>query len=248
MSKVFLLGVGIDAVTRDQAMERLRTFLHIDGQHHVMTPNNEMLVEATRNAPFHALLNHTALNIADSTGLLLAARLTGQRLPERVTGVDTVTRLCAALDASHPVFLLGAAPGVAERAAAALQKKNPRLVIAGTFAGSPKQEDAHGIVDRINASGAHILFVAYGAPAQDFWIARHLAAMPSVKLAIGVGGTFDFLAGTAKRAPKILRSVGLEWLWRLFTQPRRFRRIIRAVFLFPLLILRHGRFLREETR
>ena len=212
-----------------------------------MTPNNEMLVEAVRNEPFRNLLSRTALNLPDSTGLLFAARSTGQVLPMRVTGVDTVERVCASLDASCPVFLLGGAPGVAGTAADALRAKNPALVVAGTFAGSPREEDASAIVELINRSGAHLLLVAYGAPAQDLWIANHLPSMPSVRVAMGVGGTFDFLAGVQKRAPHMVRRLGLEWIWRVVRQPSRLPRIIRATVLFPLLVLRHGRSLRAEA-
>lgn len=247
MPRILLLSVPVDAVTADEATARILQMLRESAQSHVMTPNNEMLVEAVHNAPFRTLLGRTALNLPDSTGLLLAARFTGQALPMRVTGVDTVERVCASLDASCPVFLLGGAPGVAEMAAGALVAKNPSLAVAGTFAGSPREEDAPAIVERINRSGARLLLVAYGAPAQDLWIDRHLPSLPSVRVAMGVGGTFDFLAGVQKRAPKAVRRLGLEWLWRLVHQPSRLPRIIRATVRFPLLVLRHGRFLHGET-
>ncbi len=204
-----------------------------------MTPNNEMLVEASKNHAFHALLNRTALNLPDSTGLLWAAGWTDQRLPERVTGIDTVTDLCAVIDDATPVFLLGAGEGVAERAASALRSRNPRLVIAGTFAGSPKPEDVADIVRRVNESGAKLLFVAYGSPAQDLWIDAHLKEMPSVHVAMGIGGTFDFLAGTKQRAPAWMRSLGLEWLYRFIQEPSRWRRMWNAVVVFPWLVI-HG--------
>lgn len=247
MERVWLLSVPVDAVTADEAVARILRMLHESGQSHVMTPNNEMLVEAARNESFAGLLRRTALNLPDSTGLLLAARFTGQMLPMRVTGVDTAERVCASLDASCPVFLLGGAPGVAGTAADALRVQNPALVVVGTFAGSPREEDASAIMELINRSGARLLLVAYGAPAQDFWIDRHLSSMPSVRVAMGVGGTFDFLAGVQKRAPNIVRRFGLEWLWRLVHQPSRLPRIIRATVRFPLLVLRHGRFLHGET-
>ncbi len=240
-ASVTLLGVTIDAVTVPQALGRLREFLASGRAHHVVTPNNEMLVAAARDPAFRAVLNVAALRLPDSTGLLLAAGCTGQRLPGRVTGVDTVTTLCATLDSATPVFLLGAQPGVAERAAAAIQATNPRLTIAGTHAGSPKPEDAPGIIAKINVSGGRLLLVAFGAPAQDLWIAKYLTSLPFVRVAIGVGGTFDFLAGERSRAPGILRSVGLEWLWRLLQEPCRWKRIWTAVIMFPLMVLRYGK-------
>lgn len=239
-SRVHLLGVAIDAVTAGEAIVRIRSFLAGSTQHHVMTPNSEMLVEASKNESFRNLLNRSALNIPDSAGLLWAARHTHQHLPERVAGVDTVERLCKELGGTHPVFLLGAGEGVAARAADVLKKRNPGLNVVGTYAGSPREADAAGIIDRINAVAPHLLLVAYGAPAQDEWIDRHLSELPSVKVAMGVGGTFDFIAGVQKRAPAFFRSLHLEWLWRVIREPKRIGRIFKAVVVFPFLIMRFG--------
>lgn len=241
MDRVRLLGIPIDPLTAGEAVMRLKEFLADGRQHHVMTPNSEMLVAASKDGPFRALLNRTDLNIPDSQGLLYAARWTGQFLPERVTGVDTVQAFCATLTKDIPVFLLGAAPGVAEAAAETLKRRNPGLNIAGTFAGSPRDEDASDILQRITVSGAQVLFVAYGAPKQDLWIDRHLKELPSVKIAMGIGGTFDFIAGTQVRAPAVFRNLGLEWLWRVVREPKRIGRILTAVVVFPMMILKQGR-------
>jgi len=245
MPRIFLLGVPLDPVTRMEAVALIRGFLKEEAQRHVMTPNNEMLVEAFHNPPFWKILNETALNIPDSVGLLKLAHWTGQHLPERVTGVDTVTQLCGELTEETPVFLLGAAPGVAERAAEKLMQSNPRLRIAGCTAGSPRNEDAPAILKAIRAAAPHLLLVAYGAPAQDLWIANNLKELPSVRVAIGVGGTFDFLAGTRKRAPLRIQMMGLEWLWRLIREPARIGRIWRAVAVFPVLVIVHGKMKQE---
>lgn len=241
MSRVTLLGVPIDALTKREALDRLRSMLVARTQGHVMTPNAEMLVESGENSTFRSVLERSALNLPDSVGLLWMARLTGQRIPERVTGVDTVTALLETVSAEHPVFLLGAALGVADRAAAELRKRNPALRIVGTHAGSPRNEDAAAIIAMINRAAPHLLLVAFGAPAQDLWIAEHLRELPSVRVAIGVGGTFDFLAGTARRAPKFLQSIGCEWLWRVLREPWRIRRILNAVVVFPVLVMRYGK-------
>src|SRR3989338_1761189 len=222
MQRISLLGVQIDSLTKEEALTKLRSMLQATMQHHVMTPNNEMLVESTRNPGFRSVLQKSDLNLPDSTGLLFAARLTGQSLHERVPGVDTVQELLQNLGPEHPVFFLGAAEGIAERAGAVMQKQNPRLKVAGCYSGSPRDS---GLVERINAAKPHLLLVAFGAPKQDLWIAHHLKQMPSVRVAMGVGGTFDFLAGKIRRAPGLLRSLGLEWFWRLVQEPRRFGRI-----------------------
>lgn len=233
MPRIHILGVPVDPLTRVQVIECIRSMLNERAFHHVMTPNSEMLVEASKNPPFRELLNRTDLNIADSSGMLWAARRTGQKLPERVTGVDTVMELCRTLPAEYPVFLLGAWGDTAAKAADALKKDNPQLKIAGAFAGSPKDDDADGIVQRINESGARLLLVAYGAPKQDMWIDKHRDRLMHIRVAMGVGGTFDFIAGVHKRAPMLFQSLGIEWLWRVVREPKRFPRIWRAVVVFP---------------
>lgn len=238
MNRVSILGVPIDALTRQEAVQRIAAMLNEKQFHHVMTPNSEMLVEASKNPSFHALLNRTDLNIADSAGMLWAAKRTDQFLPERVTGVDTVIDLCQKLSEDTPVFLLGAWGDTALKAAQVLQKKNPHLRIVGSYAGSPKQEDVHSLIQMINDSGAHLLLVAFGAPKQDLWIDAYRDRLIHVRVAMGVGGTFDFIAGVHKRAPKIFQNLGIEWLWRLMREPKRFPRIWRAVVTFPWMVLR----------
>ncbi len=166
-------------------------------------------------------------------------------LPERVTGSDLFIPLIKLLaDKGQSIFLLGAAPGVAETVAAKLGEQITNLRIAGTYSGSPSPEEAAHILQRITASKADALFVAFQFPKQDIWIAEHLPQLPQVKLAIGIGGTFDFVAGTAhkdyarkaKRAPKLLQALHLEWLWRLLTQPYRWRRISNATISFIRLV------------
>jgi N-acetylglucosaminyldiphosphoundecaprenol N-acetyl-beta-D-mannosaminyltransferase len=237
MQRVLILGVPIDPVTQDEAVLRISQMLSDGGKHHVMTPNNEMLVKASSNETFKSLLQSSELNLPDSVGLLWAAKRTGQRLPERVTGVDTVERILLSLSSGCPVFLLGGRKGVGRKAAQKLKAQNPKLNVT-TFEGSPSQEDAVEIIKRINDSGACLLLVAYGAPAQDLWINQHLLNLTSVRVAMGIGGTFDFLSGSIKRAPKWMQCAGLEWVWRLLMQPTRIGRIYTAVIRFPLLVLR----------
>lgn len=239
MARIFLLGVPLDAVTFPQGLERIRGMLESGVQCHVMTPNSEMLVEATRNPDFLAVLRHTALNLPDSIGLLWMAWLTGQKIPERVAGVDLVSQLCMRLNANVRVFLLGGGVGVGGRAAEFLQTRNASLNIVGVHAGSPRDENAEDILRCVNAAKPHLLLVAFGAPKQDLWIAKYLSRMPSVRVAMGVGGTFDYFAGVQKRAPVVFRRVGMEWLWRLIREPKRFMRIWNAVVVFPWLVVRY---------
>ncbi|MBU0766793.1 WecB/TagA/CpsF family glycosyltransferase [Patescibacteria group bacterium] len=243
---ITLLGVPIDRVTSREAVDlllqfmepsRLKRFFHLGGQHHVMTPNSEMLVEATRNKHFKKILQSTSLNIPDSVGLLYMARLTGNKFPERVTGIDTVTKLFKKLNKNHSVFLLGGEEGVAVKAAKKMKSINPQLKIVGTHAGSPSDKDSEEIVAKIQKAKPHLLLVAFGAPKQDLWIAKYLKDLPSVRVAMGVGGTFDFITGKQKRAPRWMRNLGLEWLGRLVREPKRVGRIFKAVVVFPVLVL-----------
>lgn len=209
------------------------SMLRSEKQHQTVTVNSEMLVASLSHKNFHDVLIRSDLNLPDSQGIVWMGGYTGQIVPERVTGVDTVSALCSRLTEADPIFLLGAAPGVAERAAAVLMEKYPHLRVAGTVSGSPRGSEAQAIIAEIKKLEPRVLFVAFGSPAQELWIATHLSSLPSVRLAMGVGGTFDFLAGIRKRAPKAFQKLGLEWLWRLILEPRRLPRIFNAVIVFP---------------
>ena len=151
----------------------------------------------------------------------------GTPLPERVAGSALVYRLAEqAAQYGWRLFLLGAAPGVADEAAARFQDLYPDLEIAGTYAGSPDMAQNTSIVTFINQSKADLLFVAYGAPNQDKWIARNQEALSTVRLALGVGGSLDFVTGRSQRAPEWVQNLGLEWLYRLIKEPWRWRRML----------------------
>jgi N-acetylglucosaminyldiphosphoundecaprenol N-acetyl-beta-D-mannosaminyltransferase len=139
----------------------------------------------------------------------------------------------------YRLYLLGAAPGVAEEAATRLQALAPSLQIAGTYAGSPAPRAEDEIIEHVRDAQADILCVAYGAPAQELWIARNLSRLP-VAVAMGVGGAYDFLSGRQLRAPLFMQRLGLEWLYRLYRQPWRWRRML-AIPRFMLLVALRGR-------
>jgi len=239
--RITLLDIPIDALSQHEALLKISGFFKAKGQFHIATPNPEMLVEAQKNTAFKEVLQQTALNLPDGTGLLWAAKRKGSPLPERITGTDTLQALCS-LDLRicppEQIFLLGAAPGVAEKASAVLRQKNPMLRIVGTHAGSPRAEEEEEIIQKINAAQPTLLFIAFGAPQQDLWIARNLSKLRTVKVAMGVGGAFDFIIGKQKRAPQVMRRMGIEWLWRLIREPRRAGRIWNAVIVFPWMMIR----------
>lgn len=240
MNSINILGVRVDKVTYPEALARVDSFLREGGGHQIATVNPEFVVMAQTSAEFRCVLNASALNVPDGVGMLWAARRLGVSLRERVTGqelVDRIANLAAGQEKS--VFLLGAKEGIAVRAAKALEEKYAGLQIAGCFAGTPTVEEEETIVKRVNDSGAQILFVAFGPPKQEFWIARNAARL-NVKVAMGVGGTFDTLAGIVPRAPGWMREAGFEWAYRLMREPRRIKRQL-AIPYFMWLIMTQGK-------
>jgi N-acetylglucosaminyldiphosphoundecaprenol N-acetyl-beta-D-mannosaminyltransferase len=228
--------VRVDVLTQRQALDAIeeiivkrRTGL-VNGEvlpcRQVVTLNTEFVMEAQHNSAFRDVINGAALVIADGIGIVWATRLGETPVPERITGTDTIMALAKRCARSgYRLYLLGAAPGVAEQAAARLQAIAPGLEIAGAYAGSPGPEEERDILERLNAANADILCVAYGAPAQDLWIHRTLPHLP-VAVAMGVGGAFDFLSGRSRRAPRFMQRLGLEWLYRLYREPWRWRRML----------------------
>lgn len=238
---VFILGVRIHAVTMAETLAWIEAAVAARAPRQICTGNPEFLMAAQRDREFFDVLNRADLVVPDGMGLLMAARWLRARLPERVAGSDLIYRIVErAAQRGWSIYFLGAAEGVAAKAAERLRATYPGLKVAGTFAGSPSVEEAEAIVARVRATRPDILLVAYGAPQQDKWIARNRARL-DVPVSLGVGGAFDFVAGEAQRAPGWLQRLGLEWLHRLWRQPWRARRIFAAVVLFPLAVLRHGR-------
>jgi N-acetylglucosaminyldiphosphoundecaprenol N-acetyl-beta-D-mannosaminyltransferase len=237
VASIEILGVRVDDVTYEDLMMQVDAYVSSRQPHQIVTLNAEMLVAAHEDPDLGRILNAADLNVADSVGVMLAARLLGLPLRERVTGSDGISRLathCARR--GYRPFYLGAAPGVADSVAERLVGANPGLDVAGTYAGSPDPGDEDDIVGRVRAAAPDLLFVAYGVPAEEKWIARNRERL-GVPVMVGVGGSFDFVAGVAKRAPVWMRRVGLEWLHRLIREPWRWRRQL-ALPSFVMLVMR----------
>jgi lipopolysaccharide heptosyltransferase II len=236
---VRILGVPVHGVTFAGLLETIERLIGSRRAHQIATVNPEFVMAARHDSIFQVILERATLCLPDGVGLLWAARWLGGRLPERVTGSDGVPLIAArAAEEGWRLFLLGAAPGVAERTAAILSERYPELRVAGTYAGSPAAEEEEEIVALVNESAADILLVAYGAPKQDKWIARNLPRL-RVGVAMGVGGSFDFISGEAVRAPVWMQRLGLEWLHRLVREPWRWRRMV-ALPRFALAVLVDG--------
>jgi N-acetylglucosaminyldiphosphoundecaprenol N-acetyl-beta-D-mannosaminyltransferase len=229
-----ILGVRVHNVDYADTLQLMVQFIESGCPHQVATVNPEFIMRARRDAEFRRILSETDLCLPDGIGILWAGRLLGYPFKARVTGVDTTWRLLGmAAERGFRVFLLGAAPGVAERTAQIVCDAYPKLIVAGTHAGSSSRDEDHATGDLIFAARPDILLVAYGAPAQDKWIYRNQPRL-NVPLAIGVGGTFDFISGVSQRAPNWLQRVGLEWFHRLYCEPWRWRRMT----VLPLFALR----------
>lgn len=242
-----VLGVDVHCVTEEEVVRYAERCLLEQRRCRIVTVNAEFIMLARTDRAFREAITSADLATPDGAGVVWAARRQGANIERRVGGSDLIwslSRLAARLD--RPVFLLGGAEGVAAAATDTLAREIPGLQIAGTYAGSPSREQEDAIVDLVRASGAGMLFVAYGAPGQDLWIERNLARSGAV-IGMGVGGSFDYLAGTARRAPVWMQERGLDWLWRLIRQPWRWRRML-ALPRFAWAVVREGRGSRRGER
>ncbi|MEK7085429.1 MAG: WecB/TagA/CpsF family glycosyltransferase [Patescibacteria group bacterium] len=236
---VEILGVRFDKVTLEEAANKALEFAKDKEQHYICTPNPEIVLEAQKNEEFSKILNGSAMNIPDGIGIIWAAKYLKKGSLQRVTGVDLMEKICEkAAKKNLKIFLLGAEEGIAEKVKTILENKYAGLKITGVYSGSPEEKEKNLIIKKINDSGAEILFVAFGAPKQEIWISKNLKNLNNVKLSMGVGGSFDFIACVRKRAPKWMQKIGLEWVYRLIQQPSRSKRIYNATIKFPITVLK----------
>ncbi|MDQ6671977.1 MAG: WecB/TagA/CpsF family glycosyltransferase [Chloroflexota bacterium] len=223
-AQIELGGVRIDRVDLAGAVDRVRTLLRSDGAHQIVTVNLDFLSIARQNTKFRQTLNHADLAVADGMPLVWLSRLKPVPLVERVAGVELFSECCAlAAEEGRSVFLLGAAPGVADKAAAVLQERFPGLQVAGTYSppnGPLSRRETDRIVKMVRRAAPGFLFVALGAPRQDLWICDQMDRL-NVPVSMGVGCVFDLVAGQVSRAPGWMRRMGLEWAYRLGHEPTR---------------------------
>jgi N-acetylglucosaminyldiphosphoundecaprenol N-acetyl-beta-D-mannosaminyltransferase len=234
---VDVLGVRIDDVTYPEALDLLLHALRSRQPLVVTTPNPEFIMAARRDLAFKQVLNRSGLNIPDGVGLVLAARMRGDRLRQHVQGTDLVLLLAEqSAGEGHRWFLLGGWGDVSTRAAHALSMQFPGLKVVCAAPGSPHAKDDALTRAMIQSAGqVDVLLVAYGAPRQEHWLDRNLASL-GIPVGIGVGGVFNYLSGDVPRAPAWLRRLHGEWLHRLLVQPWRWRRQL-ALPRFALLAL-----------
>jgi len=227
-NKIFLLGVGINDLRINEVLELIIKGLGKNNEkYYVVTPNPEILVLANEDPSYKKVLNGAKLALPDGIGVMMASRLLSKPLREVVHGVDLMEKLCKEVS-KQPITVgfLGAGPHVAELTAECLREKYPELKINFT-------ETEWNFAKKY--SETDILFVAFGSPKQEIWIAENISKLP-VKVAIGVGGAFDFVSGKVRRAPVFMQKLGLEWLFRLIIEPWRIKRQLKLIkFIFLVL-------------
>ena len=218
-----ILGVGFDDLTLEEAAAAGAALVEAQGFHYAVTPNPEFLLAARKDQPFRQALLDADLVLADGVGVVYSAKLLGRPLKGRVPGIEFAQALMGWM-AKHGkrLFLLGAKPGVAELAAANLRDRYPGLILCGTHDGYFKEDEP--VVQAIRESGADVVFVCLGAPKQEFWMVEHGPAT-GAHLMVGLGGSLDVFAGVVERAPEGFQKLGLEWLYRLMKEPKRFGRM-----------------------
>ena len=240
MTRFTLLGVPIDPLTEAEAVDWVARAVTEGRPRVVVSVNPERIMHARRDPEFGAVLGAADLALADGAGVLWAARRMGHPLPERVPGVDFVKALAARGAAEGwRFFFLGGGPGVAEAAGRALKALYPGFILAGTHAGSPEPLNDAITAAAVRSSGAQVLLLAYGAAAEESWLARNLGRS-GASVGMGVGGAFDFISGRVRRAPPWMRRRGLEWLHRLSREPWRWRRML-ALPRFVIRVMREGK-------
>lgn len=220
--KTAILGVGVDGLTLEQAVERALRLMDERRGAYVCTPNPEMLWLCRRDGTLRGIVNAADMILPDGVGVLLGARLLGRPLPERVTGYDFACALMARMHGR--VFLLGGKPGVAERAARTIRTRFPAATVAGVCDGYSGEDD--GLIRRIEAAEPELLLVCLGMGKQERFMAQ-LAGNGHIGLMAGLGGTLDVLAGDIPRAPALFIRCRLEWLYRLLREPKRIGRVMR---------------------
>lgn len=235
--RVSILGVMIDMVTMQEAVARMEEFIAERRPRLVATANAEMVMAARQDAELKQILASAALVVPDGAGVVWAARRQGHPRQERVAGCDLAQALLAQAAAKgYKVFFFGGSPGIAEAASRAARASFPGLNIVGIRNGFFAPEDDGAIVETIRSARPDILLAALGVPKQEKWLFAHGDVL-DVPVLMGVGGSFDVMAGIVRRAPLWMQQAGLEWLYRLARQPQRFVRML-ALPRFVVAVLR----------
>ncbi len=230
MEKINIRGIEFDNVTLPEAVDMLTDLARGDKTCAVVTPNAEIVQKCIEEEDFAAVVRQADVILPDGVGVIKAARILGTPLKAPVPGVEVGESLVSRSgEEGLPVFLMGGKPGIAEIAAEKLKEKYPDSKIVGTHHGyfNKTGDENDAVVELINESGAAILFVCLGVPAQEKWMIENRDKLSGVRVMLGLGGSLDVYSGTFKRAPSLFRKLGLEWLYRLIRQPKRIGRMMK---------------------
>jgi N-acetylglucosaminyldiphosphoundecaprenol N-acetyl-beta-D-mannosaminyltransferase len=237
--RVEIAGIGVDNLSEAETLDRVQRLIKAGGIHYAAVVNAAKVSLARRDPELTRVLKSADLVTADGMSVVWASRLLGRGLKTRVTGIDLMCRIVEQAERlNQSVYFLGARDESVRGAAAHFASKYPRLRVAGYCNGYFTSDDCATVAGRIRQSGADILFVAMGSPAQEIWIDANLTAT-GAKFALGVGGSFDHISGLVKRAPLWMQRAGLEWLFRLGSEPRRlWRRYLVGNSIFAWLVVK----------
>ncbi|XOU94946.1 MAG: WecB/TagA/CpsF family glycosyltransferase [Candidatus Kerfeldbacteria bacterium] len=238
-----ILNVKIDNLYLAEVIENVELYLKSTKQHYIVTTNPEFIMAAQKDEEFKDILNKSDMSLSDGMGIKFAAPRFGWKLKQRITGVDLLLEITKVAEREgSSIYLLGARDDIPSFTAKRLIERFPNLKIVGAEKGYRswhRRFKDKKLIEMINRRRPDIVFVAFGHVKQEKWIKKNLSKIPSVKIAMGVGGSFDYISGYVERAPKMIRKIGLEWFYRLIKQPWRLPRIITAVVKFSLAVLKN---------
>ncbi|MFA4937055.1 MAG: WecB/TagA/CpsF family glycosyltransferase [Patescibacteria group bacterium] len=238
MLKIF--NLPIDDISLDQTLKKIDELVNSQGQQLIVTANPEILLYAKKHHDYFDILNQASLRVPDGFGIKFISYIIGKPLYSGlVRGVDLVDQLLQ--NSNYSFLITGGSSEVLDKIKQKYTQTNINYLVGPFFNDNDQfplsSNDNDRLINEINKHQPQVLLVGFGAPKQEKWISYYLKQIPSVKVAIGVGGSFDYLSGQVSRAPKNIQKLGLEWLWRVIKQPKRIFRIINAVIIFPLLAI-----------
>ncbi|MBA2692062.1 MAG: WecB/TagA/CpsF family glycosyltransferase [Rubrobacter sp.] len=242
-ARVNILGVGVDALTAVELHERIRRFIHEGGHALVFNANVHCLNLAYRDRSLRRVLDEADVVFCDGAGVMLAARMLGGRMPERITYADWIYRLSDLAESEgFSMYFLGGKPGVAGKAAEELRSSRPALDISGTHHGHFEKSgpESEAVIEEINAASPDLLLVGMGMPVQEKWLMENRDRL-GFRVALSGGAVFDYASGELRRGPRLLTDNGLEWLARLAIEPGRlWRRYLIGNPLFMARVIRQA--------
>ncbi len=257
MNKIDILGIKIDTNTKEEILEEIENCFDFNNKFYITTPNPEIILKSLKNEKYKNVLNNSYISIPDGIGVVIASRFLYKKkcIKERISGSDFVYDLLKICEEKNKrVFLLGGnTKEELDKVESNLLDKFNNLVISGKNIGYNKknlilgenytlidiENKTNALIEQINCSNSDVILVALGAPKQELWIYENINSLNTIKIAIGIGGTFDFISGYKKRAPKFFIKLNLEWLFRLIQEPKRIKRIFNAIIIFPIEIIRY---------